>query len=802
MVTPALEQIAALLTGISGPGSFAACRSASADDLHLAVTGIGPLRFPISRAQAQQLCRVARPARYGRGEETLLDRRVRDTWEVPRSRVKIDRRRWNRTLLPVLDQLRGDLGLPEACRLKAELHSMLVYGPGQFFRTHQDSEKTDHMVGTLVVTLPSRFKGGALVVEHQGEKVSYGASRQPLSLVAFYADCHHEVRPVKQGFRIALSYNLMLEPGRATAALARAAGGPATDSGTVEALAELVRRHFTTPAPSRSAWNADAPGQQPPSRLVYLLDHQYTERGLGWQRLKGDDIARVAALRAAAARAGCDIVLALAEIHETWGCEEEGWYGYEEWSPRSRRWERDEEGDWYADDDPPPDDPDWYTLTDLQDRSITLVRWIDPTGRKGDPIVTYVRDEEACCTTPTVDLEPYASEYEGYMGNYGNTMDRWYRRAAVVLWPRSRAFTVRAEASPGWALETLKQRIRTGAIPEARKLAASLRPFWGAGPMREAPRGVFDQALRVADGLDEPELAAFLLQPFGVEWLTPRRAPAFEALVARYGEEWGRSLLGRWSASHRRWRQSLPEERMTWLASLPRLCEALRAAGDGEATPAARLLVEDQWGWLRETIEATRGLVPPSHRDEALDALTRPILGFLGGSALAKSEDVHREALTFLCAGENEPLLPCLMQVVRAAASMAPESRLALSVGALERHCARLLERRLSVPARADDDWSIALPGGCRCQLCRTLAGFLAAPDRRRFEWPLAKEGRRHVHQRLDTHELPVLHETRRSGRPFTLVLTKTKALFDREANERRRWQADLDWLGTQKRRH
>jgi hypothetical protein len=29
---------------------------------------------------------------------------------------------------------------------------MLVYAPGQFFAPHQDSEKTDDMIGTLVVS--------------------------------------------------------------------------------------------------------------------------------------------------------------------------------------------------------------------------------------------------------------------------------------------------------------------------------------------------------------------------------------------------------------------------------------------------------------------------------------------------------------------------------------------------------------------------------------------------------------------------------------------------------------------------
>ncbi|RPH53426.1 2OG-Fe(II) oxygenase, partial [bacterium] len=202
-----LERIGEILGTVGSPGCFTARRTATADDLQLEVQGLGQISLPVSRAQAERLCRLARPARYGRGEKTLLDRRVRDTWEIPRSRVKIDRRRWNRTLLPVLEELRADLGLADGCRLEAEIHSFLVYGPGQFFLPHQDSEKADAMVGTLVVTLPASFKGGELVVEHQGEKVVDRGSRRQLSFVAFYADCRHEVRPVKEGYRLALTYN-------------------------------------------------------------------------------------------------------------------------------------------------------------------------------------------------------------------------------------------------------------------------------------------------------------------------------------------------------------------------------------------------------------------------------------------------------------------------------------------------------------------------------------------------------------------------------------------------------------------
>lgn len=108
--------------------------TASADDLGIDVRGIGPISLPVSAARAKELRFVSRRAPYGLGEETLVDRSVRDAWQVPRSRIKIDKRRWNRTLNPMLGRFRQELGLPDTCRLEAQFHSMLVYEPGGFFR--------------------------------------------------------------------------------------------------------------------------------------------------------------------------------------------------------------------------------------------------------------------------------------------------------------------------------------------------------------------------------------------------------------------------------------------------------------------------------------------------------------------------------------------------------------------------------------------------------------------------------------------------------------------------------------------
>lgn len=380
------------------------------------------------------------------------------------------------------------------------------------------------------------------------------------------------------------------------------------------------------------------------------------------------------------------------------------------------------------------------------------------------------------------------------MGNWGNTMDRWYRRAAIVFWPRERAFAVRAEASPAWALRTLKRRIRAGDLPEAREMAASLEPFWEAVAPHEERRGFFEDALRVAEGLHAPALAAFLMRPFRVEAVTPGRARAFAALVERYGADWSRTLLAEGRSSDRLRMRLGRRDRPSWLTSLPHICEALRGA-DEAGKLAARILLQDQWEWLKDLIEETRDLEAPSRRDKALASLARPILGFLEGTEVARAPDVRDAAVTYLCARDDEAILPCLVQVLRAAARKKATAIRTETLDAIRRHCVRRLEARLERPERAEDDWSIALPEGCRCELCATLEAFLSDPDEKQLEWPIAKEKRRHVHNRLDAHELPVRHETRRSGSPYTLVLTKTKDLFTREAEERQSFQADLDWL-------
>ena len=62
------------------------------------VDGVGRIAFPILPAQARELIAIAEAAPYGRGEETLVDRQVRRTWQVDSAKVRIGGRHWEKTL--------------------------------------------------------------------------------------------------------------------------------------------------------------------------------------------------------------------------------------------------------------------------------------------------------------------------------------------------------------------------------------------------------------------------------------------------------------------------------------------------------------------------------------------------------------------------------------------------------------------------------------------------------------------------------------------------------------------------------
>ncbi|KAM5533680.1 hypothetical protein V8D89_012647, partial [Ganoderma adspersum] len=162
----------------------------------------------------EALANACERAKFGRGEETVLD-------ETYRKAGKMD----SDNFMTGLDL--DATGLRDAVRLgllsakdekrvmRTELYKLNVYGEGAFFKPHKDTPRSQSMFGSLVVIFPTPHEGGALILRHEDEEVTFDAAtlllgrNSSIAYVVFFSDVEHEVAPVVSGHRVTLTYNLV-----------------------------------------------------------------------------------------------------------------------------------------------------------------------------------------------------------------------------------------------------------------------------------------------------------------------------------------------------------------------------------------------------------------------------------------------------------------------------------------------------------------------------------------------------------------------------------------------------------------
>ena len=395
-------------------------------------------RFTAQKCQATALKKCARQAPYGKGTETLVDTSVRRVWEIDADRVELTNPEWTSVVGHALRAAQSDLGL-EKQKLEANLYKLLLYEPGCFFLAHRDGEKLDRMIGTLIIALPAFHEGGQLVIRHEGCEaiVDFGKeSRFHTQFAAFYADCEHEIRPVTSGFRLALVYNLTLR-GRSGRSQPRE---PASTPPRLPAFSRSGKRKLP---------DAAASDDEPlPSKLAVLLDHKYSPKGLTFDVLKGIDRVKANILFAAARESGYDASLALVTHWESGSAEPSegaayGRYGY-------RR------GYGYDFDD---DDDGEHEMGEVYDESLTAQHFSDCEGKPLPFGQLPLGKAEIISETPLNEGEPDQEDFEGYTGNAGMTLERWYHHAAVVLWPEESRFDVLCEAGVQAAVGGLEEMV-------------------------------------------------------------------------------------------------------------------------------------------------------------------------------------------------------------------------------------------------------------------------------------------------------------------------------------------------------
>lgn len=269
----------------------------------LDIDGYGQVPLPLCPRAAQKIKQACRPAPFGKGDKTLIDDSVRKTWELDNTRFRIGNSHWQDFLdNHILARASQQLGLVGA---HVKLHKLLLYEAGSFFKHHKDSQKEAGMVGTLVVCLPSEHDGGEVHLPFQEESRTYAtgpASKFDMTALAWFGDVSHEVKELKSGYRLVLTYNIIVPT--------RESPQSASFFDTqVEKLKRILIKWRET--------------ERQRNRIYYPLEHQYSESSLSQGSLQGRDDAVCRVLHLAASAAGFSIFLATMTQHKKKGREDE-----------------------------------------------------------------------------------------------------------------------------------------------------------------------------------------------------------------------------------------------------------------------------------------------------------------------------------------------------------------------------------------------------------------------------------------------------------------------------------------------
>ncbi len=753
------------LRSVERPGDFCAGGLREIFPPAIDVDGVGRIAFPLLPVQAERLVAVAEAAPFGRGEETLVDRDVRRTWQIDTGRVRIGGRHWEKTLAELVADAALGLGVGEP--VAADFYKLLLYDAGSFFVAHRDTEKVPGMFATLAIVLPSAHSGGELVVRHLGREVVLDARPQDpseIAFAAFYADCVYEVRPVLTGCRLTLVYNLrFLGEGRALAAPDYRA-----EQGRV---VELLR-----------GWAGAEPEpafEPEPDKLILALEHDYTPAELSFGALKGADAAVASVLIPAAAEADCDLHLALVSIEENGSAEHTGYYGRR----RRRRYEEEEED---------ADDAEEFEVVEICDRALVLSQWRRPDGGESWFGNLPFAENELCPPNAFEDLTPDEEHFHEATGNEGASSERTYRRAGLILWPRARRLAVLSQAGLGATLPHLED----------------LTARWEA-----TDTGMASPSWREADELSGHMLRSWPRQSWRADGDT--NASRMLDLQVRLGNVacidaflTGLSAEGHYAASDNeaivRAAARLPRARATDL--LVRIVRRNAPAHLGACGELLRRCAAAPAGPVGDPARICAALLDVLPGDPGkpaeLDIWRRPApvkAGFVLDLLTASSRidaGLAARAIDHLLAWPKTYSPDDLLVPAALAFAKLPESAAWPAVGRLREASLGHLRKRIALPLEAPRDWLRANPLNCTCADCRELGAFLADPHQRQWRLKAIQGRRTHVEQSVESAVCDLDLVTEKRGSPHTLVANKNRASYERRATQRQRDLAHVSALG------
>ena len=717
------------------------------------IDGVGRIAFPILPVQAERLVAIAEAAPYGRGEETVVDREVRRTWQVDSTKVRIGGRHWDQTLAGLVADIALGLGVSEP--VTADFYKLLVYDTGSFFVDHRDTEKAPGMFATMALVLPSTHSGGELVIKHLDREVVLDPRPEEpseIGFAAFYADCVHEVRPVKTGCRLTLVYNLCSvgKRGLLKAPDYRAEHGRAV---------ELLR-----------SW---ASAEDEPDKLILPLEHAYTPAELSFSALKGADAGVASVLVKAAAEADCDLHLALVSIEESGSAEHTGYYGLRH---RSRDEEEDEE----------------FEVAEVIDQALILSEWRRPDGGEAGFDDFPFAEDELCPPDAFEGLTPDEQHFHEATGNEGASFERTYSRAGFVLWPTARRLAVLNQAGLRTTLpyledltarwETSNASIQSPLWREADELSRHMLRSWSRSPWRVDDDAEAGRMLDLQVRLGNVERIDTFFAELSAEghYAAPDNGAIVRAaalLPAPRATELLVRILRRNAPAHL---SACGDLLLRCIAAPTGATGDLKQIGAAliEALPGGPIRREEIGTWTQPTPVKPGFVVDFLTATSRIDAglAARAIEHLLAWPKTYKPDDV-------------------LVPAARAFAKLV-ESTAWSAVRRLREASLDHLRRRIALPLEAPRDWTRTNPLKCTCGDCRGLGGFLVAPDQAQWRLKAVQERRTHVEQSVRSAACDLDLTTERRGSPHTLVATKNQASYERRAKQRRQDLEHVSALG------
>jgi hypothetical protein len=599
------------------------------------------------------------------------------------------------------------------------------------------------------------------VLCHKDREVRLDLRREDPSeaaFAAFYANCLHEVLPITSGYRLTLVYNLI----RPKSAKNHGRLPEPPDYETEQArLAEALRR-----------WAAEKerPGDPAPEKLVYLLDHDYTQAELSLAALKGPDAAIAPVLTAAAAEADCELHLALLSITETGAAEYSGYYG---------SWGDEDSGD-------------DYEVGEVDDRIATLSEWRRPDGETAQLGVFPFEDEEAVPPGALEEMEPDKIHFEEATGNAGASFERTYCRAALVLWPRRRRLAVFSDAGRSVSLPYLEDVTRRWAESvadpqsplwrEAHELSGYMVAGWHGESWYRGSEDKPSEAERMLSLLtrlaDTERIDAFLAEITAAHVYRKRDNEAVMEALGLLPRPRPAELIARIIAGNAHRELSACADLLARAAAA-----ADTKAGRAELVPAAKVLLEAMPG------DPARAPTPedPWRRQATVESgfIVDLVTGLEGIDAALAGQAVDY----ILTWPKTYPIDRILLPAMRRL-SEEETSRDLPAARRLREACLAHLRARIAEPLAPPHDWAREAAITCKCADCTEVNRFLTDPDREIWSLRAAEHARSHVEESIRKAGSDLDLKTDRKGRPYTLVCTKNQASYEKRAKQRRR---DLD---------